>query len=152
MNEMNNFLCQRLAHTGVFTTFSGILFDFATNDMLVANAAQPPILHFQNQNNQCKQFNSDATFLGFEHPMPIVCSSIHGQFESGDKIIVYTDGLIESENTNEDQFGINGLEYFIGYNSSMSSAAFNSKLMETVIDFTDGPLEDDILIMTITIK
>ena len=73
-------------------------------------------------------------------------------FEKGDRIILFTDGIIEARNRHDDFFGRKRLESFAKNNISIDPVEFNDKLMKTVKDFQADRQEDDIFLLTIQTK
>ncbi|MBF0289320.1 MAG: serine/threonine-protein phosphatase, partial [SAR324 cluster bacterium] len=61
----------------------------------------------------------------------------------GDKVILYTDGIYERENSEGVMFGIQGLCNFLNENRSLDLEQLLSKLIDHVNSFTQGKEADD---------
>ena len=71
-------------------------------------------------------------------------------FENGDCLFLYTDGVTEATNDEGTEFGIKNLENFVTTNSSLSPKKINRKLMSKLDSFSSSQFErDDITLLTI---
>jgi serine phosphatase RsbU (regulator of sigma subunit) len=151
INSLNEFLCRRLADTGMYTTFSTILFDRKNRTMEGAGAAHPPVLHYRHESGEAELLPSSTTFLGMQSPLLKECVAYQRKLSPGDRVIVYTDGLTEARGVDGQFFGTEGLIRFAERNSSLVSTDFNAALCAEIFG-GDSQVTDDVLVMTITIK
>ena len=71
-------------------------------------------------------------------------------FENGDCLFLYTDGVTEATNDEGTEFGIKNLENFVTTNSSLSPKKINRKLISKLDSFSSSQFErDDITLLTI---
>ena len=70
------------------------------------------------------------------------------QFNSGDLLVLYTDGLVEAQNNKDDEFGKDRLEDYVTGNFQDSADLFLKGLRKRVKDFA-GTLQDDLTILVI---
>ena len=71
-------------------------------------------------------------------------------FENGDYLILYTDGVTEATNDEGLEFGIKNLENFVSTNSDLSPKKINRKLISKLDSFSSKQFErDDITLLTI---
>jgi sigma-B regulation protein RsbU (phosphoserine phosphatase) len=152
LDSLNEFLCQRLEGIGIYTTFCTIFLDSEQREMEVAGAAHPPVLYYHAEKGEYELIPSETTFLGIQHPLLISCSAHRKKLNPGDKIVLYTDGLIELKSPLGEFFGTEGLIEFTKIHHALDSEMFNKRLFEEVINNRDRKIIDDILLMTITIK
>lgn len=149
INALNEFLCQRLSSTGLYTTFCSIFIDIEKKEMSLSGAAHPPVLYFSLDKGEHELLPSETTFLGFEDPLPVSCAVHRLNIQSGDRLLLYTDGLIEIRNTEGELSGTNWLTEFTKINHTLNSAEFNNALFGKL---TNLKINDDILLMTVTVK
>jgi len=70
--------------------------------------------------------------------------------ESGDILVLYTDGIIESENSEGDEFGIDRLSRLVAENSERSSQDLVNFITAEVSRFSAGMSQiDDITLIAI---
>lgn len=152
ISALNDFLCQRLSGTGIFTTFSTISFDLDSMEMAFVGAAHPPALYYSAGTGEVEFLPSQTTFLGIMDNLPEVCSPHRRNLGSGDRIILYTDGVIEARDAGGEFFGTEVLGEFARSNPGLTPAAMNDALLEKVLAHCNGRPTDDILLMSIAIK
>lgn len=151
VESLNEFLCRHLTGTGLFTTFFAVLFDFGKREMTYAGAGHPPMLMYDRQADSCEFLESSTTILGMEHPLPIPCFTQRRALHGGDKLLLYTDGLMEASRPGGGHFGKQGLKDFTQAHHALDSTAFNERLFEDANCY-DCRIKDDILILTMSVK
>lgn len=152
INLLNKFLCNRLAGSFILATFCSIIFDFNNLTMKFASAAHPPVIHFKKQERKLNLLKSETTLLGIQHPLLVACRTEQIPLHSGDRILIYTDGLTDIKNGSSRVFGLKAVQAFTEKNETLDSKAFNNSLMETALNFSNGKITDDFLLMAIKIK
>lgn len=69
---------------------------------------------------------------------------------AGDRLLLYTDGIIEAENADREQYGGQRLQQFLQMTQGMSSAEVIDALLMDVFMFADGaPQSDDIAVLSL---
>lgn len=99
-----------------------------------------------------ESLTSESTLLGVSHPAPLACSAARRTLGAGDKLLFYTDGIIEHEDRQGTAFGMPRLEEFVTRHNALGSDDFNRRLMEALLRFGPGPSRDDMLMMTASIR
>lgn len=69
----------------------------------------------------------------------------------GDRLLFFTDGVTEAENTKEEEFGYQGIANAAGTGPS-SSAELKSKIMKAVEEFCHGEFRDDVTLVVACIR
>ena len=69
------------------------------------------------------------------------------KLQAGDRLILYTDGLIESRNSHHVLFGLNRLVRYINANSTRSRDTLIDELYGRLLDFTGKTFDDDITML-----
>ena len=69
------------------------------------------------------------------------------QFSPGDRIVMYTDGVIDAKNSKGKFYGLKRLDRFIAANRDLPAGMFIDVLIENVLDFCDGDAKDDITVV-----
>jgi serine phosphatase RsbU (regulator of sigma subunit) len=152
IDELNRFLYQRLSSTGIYTTFCSLFVDGEKKELSLSGAAHPPVLYFNSAKKEQELLPSETTFLGFEDPLPLRCAVHPRTLRPRDKLLLYTDGLIDMKNIKGELFGTGGLIEFTRTHNALNSTEFNEKLFGNLKNNHDMKITDDILLMTITIK
>lgn len=136
----------------MFTSFFSIFVDTRKQELIFAGAGHPAALYYESQNGVCEPLESVTTLLGITHPLLLSCSATYRNFQGADKVVLYTDGLIESRDDNGKEFGMDGLMTFIKTHHPLNSSAFNNKLFEVMKCDSGLKIKDDILLLTITMN
>lgn len=149
---LNAYLCKRLAGTGMYASFYALLLDFSSAKMALSGAAHPPVLQLEKGQDRCLEWSSTSTFLGIADPMPVMCGSDDVQLNSGDRFLLYSDGLIEAENARARAFGMDGLaSAFIKY-GDLAGQDLNRSIIREAELFADDGFGDDVLLISISIN
>ncbi len=147
---LNDFLCDALGDIGLFASFFVAILDPRAGVLDYAGAGHPPALHCRAAEPGVDLLRSESTGVGIERPAPLPCAAFTRPLEAGDKLVFYTDGVIEHEGDQGGAFGIPRLREFLGRHRGLPSPDFNRHLMASLTDFGGGPLRDDMLLVTAT--
>lgn len=150
--DLNAYLCKRLAGTGMYTTFFALLLDFESGTMSLTGAAHPPVLQLQKGQKQCREWESIITYLGIDDPMPLFCGSERLRLNAGDRFLIYSDGLLEVEDAEAQAFGIERLTQSFITHRNLSGQALNRAILAEAESYGGGSFQDDVLLMSITLK
>jgi PAS domain S-box-containing protein len=69
------------------------------------------------------------------------------KLEPGDRIVLFTDGVIDAQSSKGKLYGLKRLNRFVVQNREKSSEEFIDSLIESVLDFCDGEPKDDLTVM-----
>jgi sigma-B regulation protein RsbU (phosphoserine phosphatase) len=149
---LNEFLCERLPFMGMFVTLFALLLDFERGELTYAGAGHPPAIHYEAKEGEIRLLEPRATPLGVRHPLPTKCCSEPRALADGDRLLLYTDGLLESRNAAGEEFGVERLSSFVEVHRDLEVGAFGDRLFAAVHEHADGKIDDDLLALTIRIK
>jgi sigma-B regulation protein RsbU (phosphoserine phosphatase) len=101
LHEMNRALCANL-QDGFVTAFYCI-YEPGTQTLRHASGGHPPLLVHRRAASEILELEPQATFLGVFDDVEFNSESI--TLQAGDRVLLYTDGILEGQNTAEEQFG-----------------------------------------------
>jgi len=129
-----------------FATFAMVRLE-ADGRLVAVNAGHCPIL-IRRSDGRIDEISSSGFPLGM---MPVAKYSEHEtRLEPGDLLLLYTDGLTEAEDPDEEEFGVERVAKVVSRLESPSAAAACRQLLGAVEDFTCGvPLHDDATLMVV---
>lgn len=104
LDVLNNFLYQDLDTSDYFITLFYLQYNILNKQLSFANAGHPPPLLLKQKEMQCSELDADGLILGVRKNVVFEEKTI--VMNSGDLILLYTDGLTEAENPAGDFFGI----------------------------------------------
>jgi serine phosphatase RsbU (regulator of sigma subunit) len=136
---------QGLTDERFVTAFYGVL-DREKRELRFACAGHPPPLRVNPKNQVVEPLNARGMMLG------IVPDSTYEEksltLDRGDRLCLYTDGVIESRNANKEVFGHNRLERFLLEESAAPAGELAQRLVARLQDFRgDLPAWDDLTIL-----
>jgi len=112
-------------------------------------AGHPPLLRWRDE--ALERIESNGLLIGVapdsEYP---VCGL---PLKSGDRFLLYTDGVTESENSNGDSFGDDRLERVIRESESRSPSEFSDRLLSEIRRWlpASASQQDDITLIVIDV-
>jgi PAS domain S-box-containing protein len=143
-----NDIITRDSKAGMFVTlFYGSLSE-SDRTLTYVNAGHNPPLLYRKRDGSIEELAPTGMFLGgLEHQEYLVKSVGIG---AGDIVVLYTDGVTEAWNGNEEMFGEERLRAVVRDNAELTAAGILDKILHKVEAFTgDQPQFDDITIMVI---
>jgi len=117
-------------------------------EMSSCNAGHPPVLVFPAKGDNIVELLQPGTALGMfkEEWVPYTVSTC--QLQPGDKVFVYTDGMIEWEDKKENQFGLENIKQYLLKNKTLPVDTILPNLLKSIQDFSQGnPSADDITML-----
>jgi len=146
-----NIIMNNIMPVGMFVTMMFLVFDLESKKIFFSNAGHPPLIYFDACNNTCESIDFH------ENALNLSASSVYSDkeisFNKNDIFILYTDGVIEAENKNNEMLKISGLLEKVKNVATKSSNEIVSYIKNQVELFTEfSPQSDDIVIITIKIK
>jgi phosphoserine phosphatase len=143
LNRINDLLLNDTPDGMFVTSFLGLL-NPATFTVQYVSAGQGPLLVYRHALKEVFEFGAVTCPLGIVQPLPDEeVPVLH--FESGDALILITDGFFEWIGPDREQFGIERVKQLIISNAAASSRELITKLYESVLEFGAGtPQQDDL--------
>ncbi len=122
------------------TAYYGII-NLETGEFYFANAGHQPALLFRKNKNEIDFLNSKGSFIGiFENPK---FGLGYTELNEGDKVLIFTDGVIELKNKKKEKFSIERLCDFFKKNNSLKPDIFINQLNNELDLYSNGNSDDD---------
>ncbi|GAB4270651.1 MAG: hypothetical protein Kow0029_07600 [Candidatus Rifleibacteriota bacterium] len=142
LKQLSEMIFDLLKHRKLMT-FCAVLIDKITGEFELANAGHPyPVVS-----------RSDGSTFSIEHSsLPLGVSkrrsnfpTISGKLEPGDTFVMYTDGIAEATNNQNEIFGFNRVERIISRNCQNSAEELKQNLLDEFWNhYTAENLDDDL--------
>ena len=146
-----NRLLARDIRKGMFVTALYCVLNLRTSQMQVCSAGHNPLLIYRS-GGAVEQFNPSGIALGFDKGA-LFDRSIKEEMvllSRGDRIVVYTDGVVETMNQEKDEFGDERFIELIKKLSASASDAFVTSVMRELDTFKgEAEQHDDITLVTV---
>jgi sigma-B regulation protein RsbU (phosphoserine phosphatase) len=146
--QVNRILCGHIAE-GRFISFFYCRIDTSLGLLTYANAGHyPPVL-----------VRADGTVVRLEQGGAVLgvfndaCyEQAHVQIGSGDRIVMFTDGVTEARNADDEEFGEERLIAAAIENRACSAPALEARLAGCVASFTGDRLQDDATLIVVAVE
>lgn len=149
ISGMNENLCRLLNHA--FVTAAYLHIDFSSKRYLYTNAGHPPGYLIRKKSAEVMEIFSRGACMGVRPGYKY--NQMKLDLQVGDRIILYTDGILESRNAENELFGEERLLKFITNHHRQRADIFVDLLTETLRDWSGKrSFEDDFTILVIDIS
>jgi serine phosphatase RsbU (regulator of sigma subunit) len=146
---LNQALCGKFQ--GHFVTAVYILVDTEKQSLCYAGAGHPPLILREQSAGLTREFLENGLFLGFFPDATY--SAVEIPFSEGDWGVLYTDGIVETTNLSDEQFGVDRFKLFLQNNHDLSAGKFVDGLLDEVSRWSDRASgresEDDVTLLAI---
>jgi sigma-B regulation protein RsbU (phosphoserine phosphatase) len=136
---------------GMFVTALYCILDKKTNQIRVASAGHNPLLVWRAAGQRIQLVNPSGMALGFDKG-PVFERAIKEETTAlghGDRIVAYTDGIVEAMNAAGEQFGSNRFAQLVRQLAMRDSNQMVNLLVKTLDDHKGAaPQHDDMTIVT----
>jgi sigma-B regulation protein RsbU (phosphoserine phosphatase) len=149
---LNQALCGKFQHH--YVTAAYLFVDMEKRTLTYAGAGHPPLLLWGGASKGVRDVLENGLFLG-RFPFATY-SSVELPLRGGDRVLLYTDGVSETTNSAEVQFGSDCFKQFLEAERSTSADQFADRLLEELSRWSDRSpaedLDDDITMVAIHVK
>lgn len=146
LSLLNRYVLLTLAPHRIFATAVMIRIDPRTGQMTYANGGHPP-LFTRTRSGTVREFDSTAPVLGVLQPQDFGVDDLVVPLEPGDTILLYTDGVFEARDRRNRKWGLDRLRDALKRQPAPPS--WSEHLLTLVDGFTNGVLDDDILVASL---
>jgi serine phosphatase RsbU (regulator of sigma subunit) len=75
------------------------------------------------------------------------------QLAPGDRVVFYTDGIVEAMNDKNEMFGFERFLALVGRSAPMSANALHERILKSVGDFAGNtPQHDDLTVIVVSVE
>jgi phosphoserine phosphatase RsbU/P len=146
--SVNRLLCGQMI-AGRFVTMAYLRLDAARHVVTYANAGHnPPLL--ARANGEVEALRSSGTVLGVFPDADY--SGAEVPLHSGDRLLLYTDGITEVCNDADEEFGEERLSAALVRHRHLDAAALHAQLMGEVTRFAPRGFQDDATLLVVAVR
>jgi PAS domain S-box-containing protein len=150
LRHVHEFVHNRLATDGFYFTMAAVRFSMRGRRANFAAAGHPPAMLLSRGGVRLLQ--SQNGILGcLSEIAPSECANEIG-LAPGDRLVLYTDGLVEAFNTQEEMLGIEGLSQLVLDSAKLTLPKMRQAIIEGVAAWRHGPLADDASLVLVEIR
>jgi len=151
LSGLNQALCGKFRTH--FVTAAYLFVDMEKNSISYAGAAHPPLLLWRMSKWSAIEVEENGLLLG--HFPGESYSVVQLPVEPGDRVILYTDGIMEAKNSSSEMFGIDRFKRFLETNHALGTNEFIDALIDELSRWTGHPKgqgqDDDITILAVDV-
>jgi len=151
LSSLDAFINKDFGKMGYFlSAFCGML-DFSKKRLIYSNYGHPPQILLQSEQENLLLMKPQTFMMG----IGMDANNIYNNdvpFQEEDRLVLFTDGIIEAKGKDGEFFGQDRLEEFVKSNRRAGVLEFNKKLLGNIKEFQFGDQSDDIFILTIQVK
>jgi sigma-B regulation protein RsbU (phosphoserine phosphatase) len=148
---LNSTLCRQAQ--GQYATAVYVFLDQARRMGCYSAAGHPPLLLWQRATRTLLKLNESGLLLGVRSSEEYEQTEF--TLEAGDRLLVYTDGLVEAVSAQGEAFGETQLGEFIATNQDLPAEQFAERLLDKVLGWPENgstrAQADDITVVVIDI-
>jgi sigma-B regulation protein RsbU (phosphoserine phosphatase) len=132
---LNQALCGKLGHN--FVTAAYVFVDIEREVLSYAGAGHPPLLLWSRSSRSTREVEENGLFLGqFSEE---TYTAVEMPYEAGDRSVLYTDGIPECRNPQEDEFGTSRFMRFMEENHGLGVNEFADALLDRLSSWSGQP-------------
>jgi sigma-B regulation protein RsbU (phosphoserine phosphatase) len=146
---LNQALCGKFQHN--FVTAAYVYVDLEKNIMKYGGAGHPPLLLWRKSTGSASQLLENGLVMGqFEEA---TYDSLQVPIEAGDRFVLYTDGILETSNPAQEEFGTGRFMQFMETNNRLPAGPFADALLLELARWLEQPPgeghKDDISLLAV---
>jgi sigma-B regulation protein RsbU (phosphoserine phosphatase) len=152
LSGLNQALCGKFEDT--FVTAVYVYVDMEKKLLTYAGAGHPPVLFWRKSAGNVSEVQENGLFLGM-FPQATY-ASVQLPVGVGDRGVLYTDGIPETKNPSQEEFGTARFKRFMESNQGLAGDQFADGLLDELSRFSQQPRgegqQDDITVLTIDFR
>ena len=149
--ELNRFLLENIAGSGMFVTVAAVRIDARRRTMVFAGAGHPPAM-LARDGEMPLLLESHSAILGALPKAVDVNASREVQLQPDDRIVLYTDGITEVFDSRGQMLGVAGVQEIVRQSSSLPAAEMKQAILDGVAAWRQGPPTDDVSLLSVHVR
>jgi phosphoserine phosphatase RsbU/P len=146
---LNQALCGKFQHN--FVTAAYVYVDLEKSTISYAGAGHPPLLLWRKSTGAASQLLENGLVMGqFDEA---IYDSLEVPIEVGDRFVLYTDGILETNNPAKEEFGTARFMQFMETSNNLKAGPFADALLLELARWLEQPPgeghKDDISLLTV---
>src|SRR6516225_5304055 len=150
LRRVHDFVHDRLATEGFYFTMAALRLSMRGRRATFAAAAHPPAMLVSN--GGVRLLNSQNGILGWLAETAPSEPEDEIELVPGDRLVLYTDGLVEVFNSLHDMLGVEGLEELIRQSATRALPEMKQAVLDGATEWRHGALADDVTLVIVEVR
>ena len=146
-DQINRLMCRNIGAQGFISLFYAVI-ESPSNRLTYCNAGHNPPLLVSRDGSICR-LDSGGGLLGVFEQWSYEEREI--ALRAGDLFLMYTDGITESRNPADEEFGEDRLIELLRQFESNDAAALADQVVSSAHRFSNGHIDDDLTVVAVTV-
>jgi serine phosphatase RsbU (regulator of sigma subunit) len=136
-----------------YITLNVAQFRIPGKKFLLSRAGHTPALFFNAQENECLELHPYGMAIGLSTFARHKLEEVELSYQKGDILLLFSDGLTEIMDEEEEMLGIDRVKRLILENHDLSAEAIKQKILDFSIEFSEtGVSRDDLTFIILKVK
>ena len=150
LRRVHDFVHGHLATDGFYFTMAAVRFTMRGRCATFAAAGHPPAMLVSN--SRVHLLESQNGILGCLDETAPSESANEIELSSGDRFVLYTDGLVEVFNSQQEMLGTERFSQLIADSATLPLPEMSQAVLEGVTSWRHGPLADDVSLVIVEVR
>jgi len=150
LRQLHDFVQNRIAVDGFYFTMAAARFSQQGRHLSFAAGGHPPAIIVSH--GVLRLLNSQSGILGSVSEIAPSESVNEIELIKGDRLIFYTDGLVEVFNSLDDMLGVEGLQNLVLESAQRPIRELKQAILNGVTTWRHGPLSDDASLVIVEVR
>jgi phosphoserine phosphatase RsbU/P len=143
VRSLNSVICDHFSATGLYLTFFVARVDLTFRTITWSGAGHPSPLLIRRGGAVVETLDSQNPMIGIAHDILSETPDETRSLESGDRLVLFTDGLSEAADVSGRRLGTEGLSRIAAAGASLDLFRLADHVLGAVAQFQHGPTIDD---------
>jgi len=152
IDRVNRFFLKTIDNTNMFATMIVALIDTEDGRMTVSNAGHPEMFVLHKGQMELDTIPSHIPAVGIIPKILGDRNETVMELSPGDRIILYTDGFIESQNSAKEMLQHEGFKAMLERNDHLPPTEFLAAVFDELDRFQDSEPDDDLTLVAVDVK
>jgi len=150
LRHIHDFVYTQIASDGFYLTMAAGRFSQRGRRLTFASGGHPPAMLVSKRG--LRLLESQNGILGCLSEIAPSEAAEEIELDSGDRLVLYTDGLVEVFNAADDMLGVDGLANLVLQAAKLPLPEMRKAIVDGVRAWRDGPLADDVSLVIAEVR
>ena len=150
LRQLNTFVMRNIGSSVFFFTLAAARVDRSGRRMVFAGAGHPPVMIVQ-PGEEPRLLESRSMVLGALPNAVAEEATLDVDLQSGDRIVLYTDGITDVFDSRGEMLGVEGVQKFVRETAVLPFGEMKQGILDRVAAWREGPPSDDMSLVLVEV-